>query len=50
MSSVLGQAMVIENVTGAAGIVGTKMGASAAPDGYTLLLGGTGTHTTNEFL
>jgi tripartite-type tricarboxylate transporter receptor subunit TctC len=50
MSSVLGQAMVIENVTGAAGIVGTKMGAAAAPDGYTLLLGGTGTHTTNEFL
>jgi tripartite-type tricarboxylate transporter receptor subunit TctC len=26
------------------------MGAAAAPDGYTLLLGGTGTHTTNEFL
>lgn len=50
MSSVLGQPMVIENVTGAAGIVGTKMGAAAAPDGYTLLLGGTGTHTTNEFL
>ena len=50
MSSVLGQAMVIENVTGAAGIVGTKIGAAAAPDGYTLLLGGTGTHTTNEFL
>jgi tripartite-type tricarboxylate transporter receptor subunit TctC len=50
MSTVLGQAMVVENVTGAAGIVGTKMGAAAAPDGYTLLLGGTGTHTTNEFL
>ena len=50
MSPILGQAMVVENVTGAAGIVGTKMGAAAAPDGYTLLLGGTGTHTTNEFL
>ena len=50
MSPILGQAMVIENVTGAAGIVGTKMGGAAAPDGYTLLLGGTGTHTTNEFL
>ena len=50
MSPILGQPMVIENVTGAAGIVGTKMGAAAAPDGYTLLLGGTGTHTTNEFL
>jgi hypothetical protein len=50
ISPILGQAMVIENVTGAAGIVGTKMGGAAAPDGYTLLLGGTGTHTTNEFL
>ena len=50
MSPILGQAMVVENVTGAAGIVGTKMGAAAAPDGYTLLLGGTGTHTTNELL
>jgi tripartite-type tricarboxylate transporter receptor subunit TctC len=50
MSPILGQPLVIENVTGAAGIVGTKMGAAAAPDGYTLLLGGTGTHTTNEFL
>ena len=50
MSPILGQSMVVENVTGAAGIVGTKMGAAAAPDGYTLLLGGTGTHTTNEFL
>ena len=43
MSPLLGQAMVVENVTGAAGIVGTKMGGAAAPDGYTLLLGGTGT-------
>ena len=50
MSPILGQAMIVENVTGAAGIVGTKMGAAAAPDGYTLVLGGTGTHTTNEFL
>ena len=50
MSPLLGQAMVVENVTGAAGIVGTKMGGAATPDGYTLLLGGTGTHTTNEFL
>ena len=50
MSPLLGQAMVVENVTGAAGIVGTKMGGAAAPDGYTLLLGGTGTHTTNECL
>ena len=39
----LGQAGVIDNRTGAGGIVGTETGARAAPDGYTLLMGGTGT-------
>ncbi len=33
----LGQRLVIENVTGASGIVGMRAGARAAPDGYTLL-------------
>src|SRR5262249_47428326 len=37
----LGQAMVIENVAGAGGRIGTRDVARAAPDGYTLLLGGT---------
>jgi tripartite-type tricarboxylate transporter receptor subunit TctC len=33
----LGQRLVIENMTGASGIVGMRAGARAAPDGYTLL-------------
>jgi tripartite-type tricarboxylate transporter receptor subunit TctC len=35
----LGQAMVVETLPGAAGIVGTNKAAQAAPDGYTLLYG-----------
>jgi tripartite-type tricarboxylate transporter receptor subunit TctC len=37
----LGQSMIIENVAGAGGRIGTRDVARAAPDGYTLLLGGT---------
>ncbi len=33
----LGQRLVIENMTGASGMVGMRAGARAAPDGYTLL-------------
>jgi tripartite-type tricarboxylate transporter receptor subunit TctC len=36
----LGQAVVVENRTGAGTIVGTQAVAQAAPDGYTLLAGG----------
>jgi tripartite-type tricarboxylate transporter receptor subunit TctC len=43
MSRSLGQALVIENRGGAGGSVGTRQVARAAPDGYTLGLGGTGT-------
>jgi tripartite-type tricarboxylate transporter receptor subunit TctC len=35
----LGQAMVVETLPGAAGIVGTQKVAQATPDGYTLLYG-----------
>lgn len=35
----LGRPVVIDNRAGAAGIVGTEIGARAAPDGHTLLLG-----------
>ncbi|MGA9001216.1 MAG: tripartite tricarboxylate transporter substrate-binding protein, partial [Pseudolabrys sp.] len=43
MAKVLGQPLVIENHGGAGGSVGTRQVAKAAPDGYTLGLGGTGT-------
>ena len=34
----LNQSVVVENRTGAGGVVGTEMAAAAPPDGYTLLL------------
>src|SRR5664279_1939682 len=43
MSKTLGQPIVIENHGGAGGSIGTRQVATAAPDGYTLGLGGTGT-------
>jgi tripartite-type tricarboxylate transporter receptor subunit TctC len=36
MSSTLGQSIVIENITGAAGIIGADRLAKATPDGYTI--------------
>jgi tripartite-type tricarboxylate transporter receptor subunit TctC len=41
MSSRLGQSVIIENQPGAGGRSGSKAVAHAAPDGYTLLVGGT---------
>jgi len=41
LSSSLGQNVVIENLAGAGGSLGAKAVADAAPNGYTLLLGGT---------
>jgi len=43
MSPILGQQIVIENHGGAGGSIATRQVAHAAPDGYTLVLGGTGT-------
>jgi tripartite-type tricarboxylate transporter receptor subunit TctC len=44
----LGQPVIVENVTGAAGSVGTGRVARAAPDGYTLAFGGLITHVINS--
>jgi tripartite-type tricarboxylate transporter receptor subunit TctC len=47
MSTALGQSVVIENVTGAAGSTGTGRVARATPDGYTILYGANVTHVLN---
>ena len=43
----LGQAVIIENVGGAGGSIGTGRVARAVPDGYTLVLGHVQTHVMN---
>ena len=50
MSQALGQQIVVENVTGAGGVIGTNKVAKAAPDGYTIMISGSGTHAAAEFL
>src|SRR5271169_557268 len=50
MSQSLGQQIVVDNLTGAGGVIGTDHVAKAAPDGYTLIVSGSGTHAAAEFL
>ncbi len=47
---VLGQRFVIENVGGAGGAIALGRAARATPDGYTLIIGNTGTHAASYFL
>src|SRR5262245_11747125 len=48
MGELLGQSVIVENVTGAAGIIGVQRVIHAKPDGYTVLLGSVGTHAYNQ--
>ena len=47
MKRALGQSVIIENLTGAAGTIATGHVAHSAPDGYTLILGHWQTHVVN---
>jgi tripartite-type tricarboxylate transporter receptor subunit TctC len=47
MQNTLGQTILIENVTGAAGSLGVGRVVRAAPDGYTVSIGHLGTHVAN---
>jgi tripartite-type tricarboxylate transporter receptor subunit TctC len=50
LSESIGQSIVVENRPGANGIVGSDLVAKSKPDGYTLLVGGTGTMAINQSL
>jgi tripartite-type tricarboxylate transporter receptor subunit TctC len=50
MSELLGQTIVTENIGAAGGTVGSLRAAKAAPDGYTFLIGNSGTHAYSQSL
>jgi tripartite-type tricarboxylate transporter receptor subunit TctC len=50
LTAALGQQIIIENRGGAAGVIGTRAGAKAAPDGYTLVMSTSGTTSINPSL
>jgi tripartite-type tricarboxylate transporter receptor subunit TctC len=45
-----GKTIVVENKAGASGTIGTGEGIAAPPDGYTLMVGNSQTHGTNQTL
>ena len=47
MTESWGQSVIVENRPGAAGNIGTELAAKSTPDGYTLLMGTSGTHGIN---
>ena len=47
MSATLGQTVIVENVSGAAGTIGVTRAERSAPDGYTVLWGMWGTNVAN---
>jgi tripartite-type tricarboxylate transporter receptor subunit TctC len=50
LGDILGQSVVVENIGGAGGMVGSSRVAKAAPDGYQILLGTVGTHAQSQTL
>ena len=50
LAAALGQPVVVENRGGAGGNIGTRFVAKSKPDGYTLLLGHTGSISINPSL
>jgi tripartite-type tricarboxylate transporter receptor subunit TctC len=50
MTGPLGQQIVIENISGASGAIGTRTVAKAKPDGLTITFGNNQTHGNNMFM
>jgi tripartite-type tricarboxylate transporter receptor subunit TctC len=50
MGELLGQTIIVENIGAGAGTVGSQRVAKATPDGYTMLMGNTGTHAYSQGL
>ena len=50
LAAALGQPVIIDNRGGAAGVIGTRLGSKAAPDGYTIVMAHTGTTSINPTL
>jgi tripartite-type tricarboxylate transporter receptor subunit TctC len=50
LSAALGQQVVVDNKPGAGGTIGSDMVAKAAPDGYTILLATSSTHSIGPAL
>lgn len=50
LSALLGQTVIVDNRSGADGMIGTEQVAKAAPDGYTLLISSTGPMVINPAL
>jgi tripartite-type tricarboxylate transporter receptor subunit TctC len=48
MGEILGQTIVVENIGAAAGTIGSQRVAKATPDGYTFLMGNSGTHAYSQ--